>query len=124
MSHPNIVKIFGFVENFNEDTAWLVFEQAEHGNIRKFLEEGTWDIPERINLVRPISSTLSSRLNYFDADKGRSRRSLIPAWSSTTDPPWRPEVCEQVVGSVNVLKLTDSPSGECYCQQCSSSDNN
>lgn len=52
LSHPNIVKILGFVEDLEKRIAWLVFPWEENGNLREFLHSGDWEIPERVSLVR------------------------------------------------------------------------
>ncbi|KAG8989909.1 hypothetical protein FRB90_002012 [Tulasnella sp. 427] len=51
LSHPNIVELSGFVEDIASTTAWLVFPWEENGNLREFLQTGTWDIPERVYLA-------------------------------------------------------------------------
>lgn len=52
LSHPNIVKFIGFVEDIENRIAWLVFPWEDNGNLRKFLSSGNWEIPERVSLVR------------------------------------------------------------------------
>lgn len=52
LSHPNIVKILGFVEDIECRIAWLVFTWEDNGNLREFLRSGEWEIPERVSLVR------------------------------------------------------------------------
>lgn len=54
VSHPHVVKFIGFVEDFANGKAWIVFPWESHGNVREFLKTGHWEIPERISLVRTI----------------------------------------------------------------------
>ena len=51
ISHSNIVKFVGFVEDMRKGDAWIVLPWEENGNVREFLASGEWDIPERISLV-------------------------------------------------------------------------
>lgn len=58
LSHPNIVKLVGFVEDVEKGDAWIVLPWEANGNVREFLQSGEWDIPERISLVSPIQLSL------------------------------------------------------------------
>ncbi|KIO25825.1 hypothetical protein M407DRAFT_51872, partial [Tulasnella calospora MUT 4182] len=40
LSHPNIVKLEGFVEDLSAQKAWLIFPWEEYGNLRDFLASG------------------------------------------------------------------------------------
>ena len=51
LSHSNIVKLEGFVEDISKGVVWLVFLWEDNGNLRDFLGSGEWEIPERISLV-------------------------------------------------------------------------
>ncbi|KIO22968.1 hypothetical protein M407DRAFT_78646, partial [Tulasnella calospora MUT 4182] len=55
LSHPNIVKLEGFVEDLSERKVWLIFPWEEHGNLRDFVASGEWEIPERISLIRDVT---------------------------------------------------------------------
>ncbi|KAG9050004.1 hypothetical protein FS837_008184 [Tulasnella sp. UAMH 9824] len=55
LSHPNIVKLEGFVEDVTERKVWLIFSWEEHGNLRDFLASGDWEIPERISLIQDVT---------------------------------------------------------------------
>ncbi|KIO19025.1 hypothetical protein M407DRAFT_31309, partial [Tulasnella calospora MUT 4182] len=35
--------------------AWLVFPWEDNGNLREFLRSGTWEIPERVSLIRDVA---------------------------------------------------------------------
>ncbi|KIO18929.1 hypothetical protein M407DRAFT_31404 [Tulasnella calospora MUT 4182] len=52
LSHENIVRLIGFVEDFKKDKAWIVLSWEPNGNVREFLASGTWEIPERISLIQ------------------------------------------------------------------------
>ncbi|KIO24211.1 hypothetical protein M407DRAFT_44656, partial [Tulasnella calospora MUT 4182] len=54
ISHPNIVKLMGFVEDMREGHAWIVLRWEANGNVREFLRSGEWDIPERISLIHDV----------------------------------------------------------------------
>ncbi|KAG8911102.1 hypothetical protein FRC00_007067, partial [Tulasnella sp. 408] len=55
LSHPNIVKIIGFVEDMENRIVWLVFPWEDNGNLRKFLRSGMWDVPERVSLIEDVA---------------------------------------------------------------------
>ncbi|KAG8960111.1 hypothetical protein FRC00_000862, partial [Tulasnella sp. 408] len=50
LSHENIVRLVGFVEDLKHQKAWIVLSWASNGNVREFLASGRWEIPERISL--------------------------------------------------------------------------
>ncbi|KIO20397.1 hypothetical protein M407DRAFT_29974, partial [Tulasnella calospora MUT 4182] len=56
ISHPNIVKLVGFVENMREGHAWIVLRWEANGNVREFLRLGEWDIPEHISLIQDVAN--------------------------------------------------------------------
>ncbi|KIO17802.1 hypothetical protein M407DRAFT_32524 [Tulasnella calospora MUT 4182] len=58
LSHPNIAKIIGFVEDVEKSIAWLIFPWEDNGNLREFLRSGTWEIPERVSLILDVASGL------------------------------------------------------------------
>ncbi|KIO28197.1 hypothetical protein M407DRAFT_22675 [Tulasnella calospora MUT 4182] len=55
LSHPNVVRLEGFVEDLSEHKVWLIFPWEEHGNLRDFLASGEWEIPERISLINDVT---------------------------------------------------------------------
>ncbi|KAG8948346.1 hypothetical protein FRC04_009842 [Tulasnella sp. 424] len=55
LSHENTVIFTGFVEDVSKGIAWLIFQWETNGNIREFLQSGTWEIPERISLIRDVA---------------------------------------------------------------------
>ncbi|KAG8930458.1 hypothetical protein FRC01_002740 [Tulasnella sp. 417] len=55
LSHPNILKLEGFVEDLSSHKVWLLFPWEEHGNLRDFLASGEWEIPERLSLINDVT---------------------------------------------------------------------
>ncbi|KIO28942.1 hypothetical protein M407DRAFT_228890, partial [Tulasnella calospora MUT 4182] len=55
LSHPNIVKLDGFVEDISKNVIWLVFPWEENGSLRDFVASADWEIPERISLIRDVA---------------------------------------------------------------------
>ncbi|KAG8910290.1 hypothetical protein FRC00_008480, partial [Tulasnella sp. 408] len=51
LSHENIVRLVGFMEDLKHKKAWIVLSWESKGNVREFLASGKWEIPERISLV-------------------------------------------------------------------------
>ncbi|KIO17507.1 hypothetical protein M407DRAFT_32825 [Tulasnella calospora MUT 4182] len=58
LSHKNIVKLIGFVEDLQEGKAWIVLSWVPNGNVSEFLATGEWEIPERISLIKDTFSGL------------------------------------------------------------------
>lgn len=56
LSHPNIVKFVGFVEDMDNGDAWIIIPWEASGNVREFLQSGEWDIPERVSLVSVLTT--------------------------------------------------------------------
>ncbi|KIO23967.1 hypothetical protein M407DRAFT_50287, partial [Tulasnella calospora MUT 4182] len=52
LSHENIVRLVGFVEDFENGTAWIVLSWEPNGNVSEFLANGNCEIPERIFLLQ------------------------------------------------------------------------
>ncbi|KIO21337.1 hypothetical protein M407DRAFT_54667, partial [Tulasnella calospora MUT 4182] len=52
LSHENIVRLIGFVEQLEQGEAWIVLSWHPNGNVRDFLTTGEWEIPERISLIK------------------------------------------------------------------------
>lgn len=51
LSHKNIVRLVGFVEELEQGEAWVVLSWHPNGNVNEFLATGEREIPERISLV-------------------------------------------------------------------------
>lgn len=54
LSHTNVIRLVGFVEDMQKGDAWIVLPWEGNGNVREFLQSDEWDIPERISLVSII----------------------------------------------------------------------
>ncbi|KAG8899497.1 hypothetical protein FRC01_010492, partial [Tulasnella sp. 417] len=54
LSHDNIVKLIGFVEELHEGDwkAWIIMAWEPNGNVSEFLATGDWEIPERVSLIQ------------------------------------------------------------------------
>ncbi|KAG9027661.1 hypothetical protein FS837_004196 [Tulasnella sp. UAMH 9824] len=70
LSHPNIVKLEGFVADLSEQKVWLIFPWEEHGSLRDFLASGEWEIPERISLLNIL---VNSKCHALITDFGSAR---------------------------------------------------
>ncbi|KIO18888.1 hypothetical protein M407DRAFT_83461, partial [Tulasnella calospora MUT 4182] len=52
LSHENIARLIGFVEDLQQGKAWIVLSWEPNGNVSEFLATGQWEIPERISLIQ------------------------------------------------------------------------
>lgn len=52
--HPNIVEFKGFVEDISKGIIWLLFPWASNGNLKDFVAQLDWEIPERIWLIDDV----------------------------------------------------------------------
>ncbi|KIO20744.1 hypothetical protein M407DRAFT_29638 [Tulasnella calospora MUT 4182] len=59
LSHPNVVRIVGFVQDVDTGVAWLVFTWEKNGNLREFVRSANWELPERISLIYDVATGLS-----------------------------------------------------------------
>ncbi|KIO28882.1 hypothetical protein M407DRAFT_229133, partial [Tulasnella calospora MUT 4182] len=59
LSHDNVVKILGFVEDVNNGVVWMVFRWENNGNLREFVRSENWELPERISLINDVAKGLS-----------------------------------------------------------------
>ncbi|KAG9025774.1 hypothetical protein FS837_004821 [Tulasnella sp. UAMH 9824] len=55
LSHSNIIKLEGFVEDASKGTVWLVFPWEANGNLRDFIASQDWEIPERLSLIDDVA---------------------------------------------------------------------
>lgn len=56
LSHKNIVKVIGFVEDIQDGTAWMILPWEKNGNLREFVGSADWEFPERIALIYDVVS--------------------------------------------------------------------
>ncbi|KIO19005.1 hypothetical protein M407DRAFT_54037, partial [Tulasnella calospora MUT 4182] len=54
LSHQNIIRLIGFVEDLQHDKAWIALSWEPNGNVRDFLASGKWEIPERVSLIQDM----------------------------------------------------------------------
>ncbi|KIO16123.1 hypothetical protein M407DRAFT_34242, partial [Tulasnella calospora MUT 4182] len=59
LSHENVVRILGFVEDVDRGVAWMVFRWENNGNLREFVRAESWELPERISLISDVATGLS-----------------------------------------------------------------
>ncbi|KIO23111.1 hypothetical protein M407DRAFT_56824, partial [Tulasnella calospora MUT 4182] len=55
LSHENIIKLEGFVEDVSKNMIWLVFPWEENGTLKDFIASAKWEIPERISLLYDVA---------------------------------------------------------------------
>ncbi|KIO30423.1 hypothetical protein M407DRAFT_20487 [Tulasnella calospora MUT 4182] len=58
LSHPNVVKMLGFVEDMENSVASMLYQWEENGNLRELLRSGEWEIPERLSLIQDVADGL------------------------------------------------------------------
>ncbi|KIO21625.1 hypothetical protein M407DRAFT_28766 [Tulasnella calospora MUT 4182] len=58
LSHPNVIRLVGFVEDMQKGEAWVIVPWEANGNVREFLQSGEWGIPERVALIKDVVSGL------------------------------------------------------------------
>ncbi|KAG8939155.1 hypothetical protein FRC04_006939 [Tulasnella sp. 424] len=58
LSHPNIVKLLGFLEDLENGEACMIFAWEENGNVQEFLAKRKCDVPERVSLVKDVTAGL------------------------------------------------------------------
>ncbi|KAG9023307.1 hypothetical protein FS837_005868 [Tulasnella sp. UAMH 9824] len=58
LSHENVVKIIGFVEEAEQGVAWMVFVWEKNGNLREFIRSAKWELPERVSLINDVAKGL------------------------------------------------------------------
>lgn len=51
LSHENIVKPIGFVEDAKDVISWIILPWENNGNLREFLQSADWEFQERVALV-------------------------------------------------------------------------
>lgn len=79
LSHKNVVKIIGFVEDVDNGVAWMVFRWEKNGNLREFVRSENWELPERVCLVRTLLHANPFPLTYKTRDKRRCQWNTIPS---------------------------------------------
>ncbi|KAG9001661.1 hypothetical protein FRB90_011573 [Tulasnella sp. 427] len=52
LAHENVVRLIGFVEDLENDIAWMVLPWESNGNLSEFLAKGIFVILERVSLIK------------------------------------------------------------------------
>ncbi|KAG8895747.1 hypothetical protein FRC01_012217, partial [Tulasnella sp. 417] len=55
LSHANIVKLIGFVEDLDKGIAWMIIPWEKNGNLREFIGSTAWEFPERLSLIYDVA---------------------------------------------------------------------
>lgn len=55
LSHQNIIKLEGFVEDLRNKIIWLIFPWEDAGNLKDFIASQNWEIPERLWLIDEVT---------------------------------------------------------------------
>ncbi|KIO26028.1 hypothetical protein M407DRAFT_49644, partial [Tulasnella calospora MUT 4182] len=55
LSHPNVVKVIGFVEDPKNGIAWIILPWERNGNLREFVASAAWEFPERLSLIHDVA---------------------------------------------------------------------
>ncbi|KAG8952121.1 hypothetical protein FRC04_005121 [Tulasnella sp. 424] len=58
LSHPNIVRLLGFIEDLENGDARMIFAWEENGTVQEFLAKRNCDVPERLSLVKDVTAGL------------------------------------------------------------------
>ncbi|KAG8999321.1 hypothetical protein FRB90_012094 [Tulasnella sp. 427] len=52
LAHENVIQLIGFVEDLENDIAWMILPWESNGNLSEFLAKGRFEIPERVSLIK------------------------------------------------------------------------
>ncbi|KIO21118.1 hypothetical protein M407DRAFT_29228 [Tulasnella calospora MUT 4182] len=52
LSHKNIARFVGFIEDLANGKAWIIMSWESNGNVSEFLEARNCEIPERMSLIQ------------------------------------------------------------------------
>ncbi|KAG9042995.1 hypothetical protein FS837_010148 [Tulasnella sp. UAMH 9824] len=55
LSHQNVIKLEGIVEDVSNGVIWLVFPWEGNGTLKDFVASQGWEIPERISLINDVA---------------------------------------------------------------------
>ncbi|KAG9041771.1 hypothetical protein FS837_011763 [Tulasnella sp. UAMH 9824] len=81
LSHENVVKIVGFVEDTKEGIAWMIFVWEKNGNLREFVRSADWELPERISLLNIL---VNAQRRAIITDFGSARAVHDPTHEART----------------------------------------
>ncbi|KAG8931060.1 Tyrosine-protein kinase abl1, partial [Tulasnella sp. 408] len=71
LSHENIVKPIGFVEDAKDGIAWIILPWENNGNLREFIQSADWEFQERVSLLNVILNQKNKAV-ITDFGSGRS----------------------------------------------------
>ncbi|KIO18389.1 hypothetical protein M407DRAFT_31962 [Tulasnella calospora MUT 4182] len=117
LSHENVVKILGFVEDVEQGVAWMVFAWEENGNLREFIRSAKWELPERVSLIDDVAEGLSylhgrdppichGDLKSLNILVNRKNRAMITDFGSARAVD---SVAERALKGVRAAKATPTP---------------
>ncbi|KAG8926314.1 hypothetical protein FRC01_009016 [Tulasnella sp. 417] len=73
LSHENIVRLIGFVEDLKNGTAWIVMSWESNGHVGEFLKKGGLEIPERVSLLNIlVNAAYRATITGFGSARGIS----------------------------------------------------
>ncbi|KIO18886.1 hypothetical protein M407DRAFT_83472, partial [Tulasnella calospora MUT 4182] len=104
LSHKNIVKLIGFVEDLQEGKGWIVLSWESNGNVSEFLATGEWEIPERLSLIKDTFSGLEYLHTHQPPICHGDLKSTSASASATDERIDRTQIT--IVASNNQLTLT------------------
>ncbi|KAG9022190.1 hypothetical protein FS837_006545, partial [Tulasnella sp. UAMH 9824] len=70
LSHENVIKLIGFVEEVGQGVAWMVFLWEKNGNLREFVRSANLELPERVSLLNIL---VNSECRAIITDFGSAR---------------------------------------------------
>ncbi|KAG8924465.1 hypothetical protein FRC01_011468 [Tulasnella sp. 417] len=102
LSHNNIIKVIGFVEDVKDGTAWIILPSERNGNLREFIASADWEFPERVALLNIL---INSKNEAVITDFGSARSVKAQSGdvkSSPTQAPSREAVPSPIINSPKV----------------------
>ncbi|KAG9042434.1 hypothetical protein FS837_010882 [Tulasnella sp. UAMH 9824] len=69
LSHQNVIKLEGLVEDASNGVIWLVFPWEENGTLKDFVATHDWEIPERISLLHTQLNDVAAGVAYLHSRK-------------------------------------------------------
>ncbi|KAG9041189.1 hypothetical protein FS837_012632 [Tulasnella sp. UAMH 9824] len=74
LSHGNVIKLEGILEDASKGVFWLVFPWEENGTLKDFVASHDWEIPERIWLINVL---VNSEYRAVITDFGSARHPAV-----------------------------------------------
>ncbi|KAG9038733.1 hypothetical protein FS837_001193, partial [Tulasnella sp. UAMH 9824] len=98
LSHDNIVKIIGFVEDIDKGIAWMLFSWEKNGNLREFVRSANWELPERVSLLNILVNS--------------EHRAIITDFGSARAIDLETETAESSVDAAEAMKISSRTTTE------------